>query len=176
MLSHGDKVSYRHTGNVRIDVIDTGRGLTTEQVENLLRQGVQFNLNKLKHGQGSCLGLFISRGLAEQHGGFLSVASNGPGHGSTFSVTLPLYHVPDDSLPESLRHLRAFRGESGRLPIGTFRILVVDDVATNRKLLTRLLKHRGHVVDEAEDGRAAVDLMKEAISSGNPYRCVLLDW
>ena len=55
------------------------------------------------------------------------------------------------------------------------KILIVDDAAMNRKLLTRLLRNHGHECDEAEDGAVAVRLMKEAIDDSQPYDTVLLD-
>ena len=176
MLSHGQEVSYRRCGFVKIDVQDSGRGLSKDKVETLLLEDVKFNVNEMQAGQGSGLGLYLSRGIAAQHGGYLSVDSEGEGYGSTFSLTLPLHQVPDSELPDSIRHLRVFREDMERVPVGTFLILVVDDVATNRKLLMRLLKNRGHVCDEAEDGQRAVELMREAIGAGDPYSIVLLDY
>ena len=55
------------------------------------------------------------------------------------------------------------------------KILVVDDVKSNRKLLMRLLQNNGHKCDEAENGQQAIDMVKEARSSEAPYDSVLLD-
>jgi CheY-like chemotaxis protein len=55
-------------------------------------------------------------------------------------------------------------------------ILVVDDVSSNRKLLSRLLKNRGHYSDMAEDGAVALAMVKQAIADKNPYDTILLDY
>ena len=56
------------------------------------------------------------------------------------------------------------------------KILVVDDVMSNRKLLRRLLERCGHLCDEAENGKQCVEMISLASSSGNPYDSVLLDF
>jgi len=58
----------------------------------------------------------------------------------------------------------------------SLRILVVDDVKSNRKLLKRLLENRGHRCDEAENGQQSVEMVKNASESGEPYNSVLLDY
>lgn len=55
-------------------------------------------------------------------------------------------------------------------------ILVVDDVTSNRKLLGRLLKNRGHTYDEACDGRVAVEIITNAGGPGQVYDTILLDY
>ena len=80
---------------------------------------------------GTGLGLAISRRLAESMGGALTATSSGvAGEGSTFRLTLPVMPtvLPDAVPPPELRSLRGCR------------VLVVDDNATNRRILTTLLK------------------------------------
>jgi CheY-like chemotaxis protein len=74
-----------------VTVTDNGVGLSGDQLGHLFGEGVQFNPNELQAGQGSGLGLYISRGLAVQHGGTLTATSAGLGQGSTFTLQLPLY-------------------------------------------------------------------------------------
>jgi len=88
---HSLKLRSTRTGSVLIGVKDSGAGLTAEQLERICEEGVQFNANELQAGQGSGLGLFISKGIVEQHGGHLTVDSEGPGKGVTFTVELPLF-------------------------------------------------------------------------------------
>jgi CheY-like chemotaxis protein len=99
MLHTNDYVKYHRTGHVRVDIIDSGAGMTADQVQNVFGKCTQFNLRNLQTGQGSGLGLYIAEGIAQQHGGHLTVFSKGLGKGSTFSVELPLFHVPDKDLP-----------------------------------------------------------------------------
>jgi signal transduction histidine kinase len=67
---------------VRIAVKDSGAGLSPQQLAEICAEGVQFNANELQAGQGSGLGLFISKGIVEQHGGKLVVESEGLGKGA----------------------------------------------------------------------------------------------
>lgn len=57
----------------------------------------------------------------------------------------------------------------------SLRILVVDDVASNRKLLVRLVKKHGHIVDDAVDGRDAVEKVAQAVEEGWMYDAILMD-
>jgi CheY-like chemotaxis protein len=86
-------------GSIRVSVTDSGAGLSPQQLAQICSEGVQFNANQLQAGQGSGLGLFISKGLTEAHGGVLQVSSDGLGQGSTFRMELPLYRVEEDVTP-----------------------------------------------------------------------------
>jgi signal transduction histidine kinase len=97
VLKNEKEVTFEKTGSVQVEVIDTGAGMSQEQLARLFRDGIQFNVNDLQAGNGSGLGLYISKGLAEQHGGTLDVSSKGLGFGTTFTLTLPLYYVPNSA-------------------------------------------------------------------------------
>mmetsp|Transcript_24811 Transcript_24811/g.41455 ORF Transcript_24811/g.41455 Transcript_24811/m.41455 type:complete len:1156 (+) Transcript_24811:410-3877(+) len=84
-------LDHPRAGSIRISVTDSGAGLTDKQLAEIGCEGVQFNANQLQAGQGSGLGLFISKGIIEQHGGALTVTSDGLRKGATFSVELPLF-------------------------------------------------------------------------------------
>jgi CheY-like chemotaxis protein len=180
-------VHYEQRGQLQVTVTDTGAGLSEDQLGQLFADGVQFNVNLLQAGQGSGLGLYIAEGIVQQHGGTLVAASEGMGHGTTFTVTLPLYHVPDSALPSSLVHLQKHipakvdevslenSAMSTRCD-GPLRILVVDDALMNRKMLTRLLQRRGHDCVQAEDGHEAVQKVTEAMKDGTPYDTILMDY
>jgi signal transduction histidine kinase len=138
-----EEVSFEERGVVRIDVKDTGAGLSVEQSKKLFMDGVRFNVNKLQAGKGSGLGLYIAKGIAEQHGGTLKASSEGLGMGTTFTLLIPLFHIPDMALPVCFKHLRlertksecALKLEEGNHEhkIESLRILVVDDSVSNRK-------------------------------------------
>jgi CheY-like chemotaxis protein len=186
-LSNGDKVAFPRSGVLQVEVTDTGAGMTAEQVAKVFGEGVQFNVNELQAGQGSGLGLYIAKGIAEQHGGSLIVASEGLGRGTTFTMSLPLYRVSDAVLPESVKKKEWSRSDSvsrfkcidkelQELPFEFLRVLVVDDAPVNRKLLMRLLQNQGHYCDEAEDGLVAVRQVEKAMEAGNPYDTILMDY
>jgi signal transduction histidine kinase/ActR/RegA family two-component response regulator len=176
LLKNGEEVLVKPSGHLQVQVQDTGAGMSTSQLAQLFRHGVQFNVNDLQAGQGSGLGLFIAKGIVEQHEGRLWADSEGIGRGTTFTVSLPMYHVPgleERSCPDE-------SGQTGditsRSESACLRILVVDDASTNRKLLSRLMTNRGHHSDMAEDGEVALAMVKEAILDENPYDTILLDY
>lgn len=84
-------------GSVRVSVKDNGTGMTDQELQELFGEGVQFNPNNLQSGQGSGLGLFISKGIVEQHGGWIHAISEGLGYGSTFIMELPLFFITENS-------------------------------------------------------------------------------
>ena len=175
-LANGEKVSAEGRGHVLFSVEDNGAGMSKEQLGRLFGEGVQFNVNELQAGQGSGLGLFITKGLVEQHRGTLVATSDGLGTGCTFSARLPLYHVPGMELPNKKCNSKETSTDDNIMGSEKLRILVVDDVLSNRKLLSRLLEKKGHTCDQAEDGNVAVDMVKAAMSSsGTLYDAVLCD-
>jgi CheY-like chemotaxis protein len=184
-LNSGEAVALPQSGFLKVAVIDTGTGMSNDQLARVFGENVQFNANELQAGQGSGLGLFIAKGIMKQLGGSLAVFSEGLGHGTTFTMTLPLYHVPDTALPESLKHQQQLLSEhssddetavSPKHPAESLRVLVVDDAAINRKLLMRLLNNQGHVCEEAEDGLRAVEQVENAMKEGKRYDSILLDY
>jgi signal transduction histidine kinase len=76
---------------LRIEVIDSGAGISEMDQSRLFGQYVQFNANKLQKGNGSGLGLWISKGITELHGGCIGAFSKGEGYGSTFFLELPVF-------------------------------------------------------------------------------------
>jgi signal transduction histidine kinase len=72
---------------VLVSVTDTGAGMTPDQLTKLFRDGVQFNVNTLQAGKGSGLGLYIAKGIVEQHGGTLTADFKGLGCGTSFTMT-----------------------------------------------------------------------------------------
>jgi CheY-like chemotaxis protein len=187
-LKNGVTESFLRTGYLRVSVKDTGAGMAQDQVPRLFNDGIQFNVNELQAGQGSELDLFISKGIVEQHSGTLEASSEGLGKGTTFTMTIPLYHVPENegSKPEEKE---GSKPEESYTNDGTLKrqgesfaglasqhILVVDYSMTNRKLLGRLLKHHGHVCEEAEHGEVAVAMVTYAVERGDPFDTVLLNY
>ena len=129
--------------------------MTEDQLSRLFQRGVQFNANELQAGKGSGLGLYIAKGICERHGGSLVPASEGLGKGTTFTLTIPLHHIPDAALPKLCRRMSCSRSKAqperqNSTPRSTsfspgkddqLKILVVDDSGLNRKLLVRLVWH-----------------------------------
>mmetsp|Transcript_33575 Transcript_33575/g.80336 ORF Transcript_33575/g.80336 Transcript_33575/m.80336 type:complete len:930 (-) Transcript_33575:470-3259(-) len=170
-LNNGDKIDVEPRGHVLMTICDSGAGMTSEQLDSLFGEGVQFNADRLQGGNGSGLGLHITKNLIEQHHGTLDAHSEGLGRGSTFTLSLPLFSAPDyKSFQENFVPCSPNDSFTQR----NLRILVVDDVLSNRKLLCRLLERKGHRCDMAENGQRALDAIKSDTEGG--YHCILIDF
>lgn len=191
ILQNEKLVPMNQVGNCIVKVKDSGPGMTKDQTKSIFRDGVQFNVNSLRQQNRSGLGLYISKGLIEQHNGSISMESSGPGMGATVVVTVPLFNSTEASQTTSVSESLAasslqtppkgdttdtdqWKMDSETSDRG-LHILVVDDSASNRKLLIRLLKKLGHRCEAAEDGSVAVQLVRNALDS-DPYDCILLDF
>ena len=179
-LETGEQIQVQQAGQLRLDVSDSGAGMSPAQLKKLFGEGVQFNVNVLQAGQGSGLGLYISKGIVTQHRGSLRADSQGLDSGTTFTATLPLYRLPEST--ENLRRdpSESFASEDSREATSVhnraLKVLVVDDAAVNRKLLVRFLVKEGHYCDQAEDGLDAVEKVEEALESQYPYDVILMDY
>jgi PAS domain S-box-containing protein len=133
---------------IQVDVVDTGRGITPESLPHIFEP---FFTTK-EVGKGTGLGLATAFGIAQQHGGLLTVESE-VGRGSTFSLFLPR-HKPADvgmkATPES-------RKKSGR---GSETVLIVEDDATVRSVVVHVLKQNGYRIHQAINGQTALELWK----------------
>jgi CheY-like chemotaxis protein len=148
---------------VRFVVRDTGIGIAPDRLEQLFEPFTQADAATNRRYGGTGLGLTISRELAGLLGGSISAASE-LGHGSTFTVELPLRGL---SPPERARQEPA--GLRGR------RILVVDDHATNRRIFAAYVQSWGMESAEAPDAAAALSALRKADRDGSPFSVVLLD-
>ena len=133
---------------VSMAITDTGPGIPESLRPHLFQAYVQGSGHNASGGSG--LGLAISALLADSMGGDLSHTDGKGGTGSRFTLVLPMPAVT----PAVIRP-----GTQSSLPPRGLRILVVDDVTLNRMTARALLLHAGHVVDEAEDGPAALAAM-----------------
>ena len=78
------------SGELIIEVRDSGAGISEENQRRLFKEVVQFNPELLQNGGGSGLGMCISKGIMDMHGGSISVHSPGEGRGSVFTLRLPM--------------------------------------------------------------------------------------
>ncbi|MBD2325435.1 PAS domain S-box protein [Alkalinema sp. FACHB-956] len=135
------------------EVEDTGMGIAPEELNLLFEPFVQSSTQpRLQEGTG--LGLPISREFVRLMGGDLTVESR-VGQGSCFRFHLPIEAVATDRIPAPVFTQRPI-GLAPEQP--TYRILVVEDHAANRKLMLSLLQPLGFQVREAINGQEAVEL------------------
>ncbi|MFN3340041.1 MAG: sensor histidine kinase [Dietzia sp.] len=76
-------------GRVSVTVSDTGEGVAAHHLDHLFDRFYRVDTARGRHGGGSGIGLAITRALVEAHGGRVSVASDGPGRGARFTITIP---------------------------------------------------------------------------------------
>jgi CheY-like chemotaxis protein len=144
---------------VQITVLDTGIGMSVEQVAAVFEPFTQADATISRRFGGTGLGTTIARQLVEAMDGRIAVSSE-PGKGSEFRVFLPL---PAGRKPEDQHEM-----ELVELP--PLKILVADDVEQNLRLLSLVLEGAGHQVVQAGNGAQALELYQS-----DEYDLVLLD-
>ena len=152
----GDKVQ------LKFSVADTGIGMTPEQSAKLFQAFTQADMSTTRKHGGTGLGLTISLRLVELMGGHIWCES-APGVGSTFHFTAWL-HVGGDVQPRIL---------PARLP--SLRVLVADDNAAAREILSEALKGVTGQVDLVSSGAEAVEAVRQG-DADIPYDLVFMDW
>ncbi|MGJ7509681.1 GAF domain-containing protein [Variovorax sp. GT1P44] len=145
-------------------VRDTGIGLTREGMGRLFQSFSQADSSTTRKYGGTGLGLAISKRLAELMGGTMWVESDGPGTGSTFFFTM---EVPLAELPPSAR--RDFIGVQHELQAK--RLLIVDDNATNRRVLALQADKWGMKPHDTESPVEALRWLEQS----EPFDLAILD-
>ena len=147
---------------VELSVRDTGIGMAAATLDHLFDSFTQADSSTSRRYGGTGLGLAISKQLVELMGGTLRVVSE-PGVGSTFTASIPFIVGVSAASPVILADL------------GDVHALVVDDNATNQRVLTELLSGWGCTAAVADGAHQAIALMGEAVDEGCPFAVVLLD-
>lgn len=154
--ANGIKAAPTTQSILQFVVTDTGVGIASAELNTIFDAFVQAQAGK-RSTSGTGLGLTISRKLLELLGGEISVKST-LGEGSTFIFTFPVS-------PSS--GVNVTPAQNDRLVIGLapgqphYRILVVDDLEENRRLIVRLLRPLGLEIREATNGEEAVQIWQE---------------
>lgn len=146
---------------VRFEVKDTGIGISPEVQARLFQPFSQADSTTARRFGGTGLGLSISKNLVTMMDGIMGVES-AEGEGANFWFSLPLKAISGTEL----------------LPVidlSNKRALIVDDNATNRKILQHYLVHCGMTVTEAESAHAALELLTGIENVSTPFDVVLTD-
>jgi signal transduction histidine kinase/ligand-binding sensor domain-containing protein/HPt (histidine-containing phosphotransfer) domain-containing protein len=172
-----------------IDITDTGIGIAPENLANIFESFEQVIGDETRNSTGTGLGLAVSKQLVELHGGRITVSSV-PNQGSTFSFTLPVYHLNEDEQGEllvtsevsnektlqQLSRLQALDDTIDYFPekvseqdelVSTtenceFRVLIVDDDSINRQVLNNYLLPLDYQLFQANGGEQALALIEQA--------------
>lgn len=134
----------RVANEVEIRVTDDGTGISAEFLPRVFDHFARSKEKSMSGGLG--IGLTLVKRLAELHGGTATATSAGIGRGSTFTIRLPLLQLPAES-PASPEPVASPQGK---------RILLVDDNVDAALMMADMLAIKGHVVEVAHDGPAAL--------------------
>ncbi len=160
-------------GRLAIQVADTGIGMSADVMHELFQPFVQADTRMTRKFGGTGLGLAISQRLAKMLGGEIHVTST-IGIGSTFTVDLA---CPGESIPMATTvNGPETPADLAAKPAGALvgmKLLVVDDAADNRKLLSFHLNKAGAELELAENGQEALD--KIAAATERPFDVILMD-
>jgi PAS domain S-box-containing protein len=176
----GNAVKFTEKGHVFIDlksepavdgelmlairIEDTGLGIPEEKLKSVFEKFSQVDTSSTRRHEGTGLGLAITSGLVELFGGYIEVESE-VGRGSAFTVHLPFEVVSE-------------RKSETSLPVNTSgaKVLVVDDNAVNRRILTEQLSMWGFDTVAAESGAEGLAVIGEAARLGVVIDAIVLDY
>ncbi len=167
-----DKASSRY--EFRIDVTDTGIGIAEDALTHIFERFYQADVTVSKKYKGTGLGLAISKGLATAMGGRIEAIST-EGHGSTFSLILPVTVLNPEILEGAdLKSSPSKELSQAKPPVAVAandnKVLLVEDYEGNIVVITCMIEEMGYACDVARNGQEAVDMAKKG-----GYNAILMD-
>jgi len=149
---------------VSVSVKDTGIGIESDKIDGVFKKFTQADGSTTRMYGGTGLGLSISKAIIEMMGGRIAVSSTF-GQGSDFSFRIP---CPIDN--------NATIQNFNTTNLTGKRALIIDDIETNRVVLTEQLKGWELEVDSVKDGVEALTQLKAKSEQGSSYDIILLDY
>lgn len=154
---------------LEFEIEDTGIGMKEEDAKKMFEKFSQFDTKVNRDVEGTGLGMYIVKGLVEQMGGEIQVASV-YGEGTKITVLLtqevvderPIGEIRLDLLEEEKKETRSFRTSA--------KVLVVDDNEINLKVSTAFLEKYGICADCASSGEGAIEMVRK-----NTYNVIFMD-
>jgi len=148
--------------HMRISVTDTGIGIPQDKIDSLFQKFTQADTSTTRRYGGTGLGLAISKQLIQLMGGSIGLKSKA-GVGSTFWFALPM---PLDDQPATIPITE----------LRDLRVLIVDDIEVNRRVVHEQVTGWGMRNGSFSSGECALEALRAAHRSGDPYRIVIADF
>ena len=161
-------------------VIDTGPGMTEEQVKRLFAPFAQADSSTTRRFGGSGLGLSLCRHFTRLLGGDAYIHETAMGKGTTVRASVATgcldgVKMIDDPLASAEQDDAAGKSDDRLTRLDEIRILLAEDGPDNQRLITHLLEKAGAQVAVVEDGRRAVHTAMEAVAKSMRFDTILLD-
>ena len=157
------QITEETLAGIHFEVTDNGIGMSEEFMKTRMWNPFEREHDNNNSTSGSGLGLIIVKNLTELMKGTIRVKS-APGQGTLFDICIPLLPVKDQHSPDTPA---SFSG---------LRILVIDDDKITRQAAASVFKEFGVCCGCAASGEEGLEMLSSAISCGNPYNTILLDW
>lgn len=163
---------------LKFNVVDTGIGMTPEQLAKIFEPFTQADGSTARKYGGTGLGLTISRRLAHMLGGDISIQSE-PGQGTTFEVSIETGDLTNVRLIDDPTVLEEAEADVALPALDELklqgRILLAEDSPDNQILISSFLKKTGADVAIGSNGQMALEKALEADRQGNPFDVILMD-
>ena len=173
--------SVEHDGrsSMEFDIVDTGIGMSSDQVERLFKPFSQADTSTTRKFGGTGLGLTISKRFAQLLDGDLHLVETHQGQGTRFRATVGAGELDGISRKpariEQAKDRCDLAANNGPVRLDGIRVLLAEDGPDNQRLLSFLLRKAGAKVQLAENGQLAMEAAIAATEKGTPFDCVLMD-
>jgi PAS domain S-box-containing protein len=157
------------SGRVEINITDSGTGMTPETIKRIFQPFEQGSAEIVRQYGGLGLGLSLSKAFVQAHGGTIAAASEGPGKGSTFTISMPTTSAPVMPAMPSSKPGSAPKPSGPGGSARPLRILLVEDHDDTSRVMSRLLERLGHQVRTADSVASAL------VAAEEPFDLLLSD-
>ena len=162
------------TCELSLAVLDSGIGISNEQLDNLFKPFSQADNSMSRRFGGTGLGLVLSRHFAQMLGGDIQVKST-PGVGSQFTLTINAKQVESELQSKAEQKSSTQAQDNPKRDLISGRVLLAEDGPDNQRLVMFHLKKMGLTPILAENGQIAADLAMAERDKGTPFDLILMD-